>query len=706
MNICQISSHDLLLCLNQDDLAQSSFFQQVLAIAEEDHLVCISDYAIQAFLQTELPPAAQLQFDRLLDQIDIWQIDDHTYTTAKDLSHDSAISFADAIDQLIADSLCPDWILVIDSGRSLPNATSIEEFWQEWQSLRDDLPPSGGLAVGRPPSGGNGGGSPTADSNKSSRSQQLQSETNLLASNSVVFSHRNFISWSMGLYYTTNAKAGPTSSSSQASSDSDSTVDWLASNPALQAEIRRLNVPNPLPNNIRVIVDPDQQKPTIVIITTPNNSDLPIQLTASATAGNLAAVQFAADRFTGQSGGAIESEAKSSDQSPTKPQNQVLQGTANSDRLIASAGNDILEGRGGADFLDGSAGVDTASYQNSDNGVTVNLETGLGSTGEAQGDRLQNIENLEGSNFNDTLVGDRQDNVLLGKAGNNTLVGGLGNDILQVSLGNNVLVGDSLVGDGLQFFDSNQGLIVTAPSDQTVEQPIAPLPPSIVFVGGDVTITTEPSPTPMLPAPPSLPNMNGSDWIFAAAGDDVIDAGDGNNFIDAGSGNNRVSSGNGQDLFVLSLGSGVTTILNYQHHDRFGLVGGVAYEDLRITAISEELGYHGQTQLPSAPSPKVKISVKREGGEDILAIVVGVTPEALKREVFLTIQYQDQTLPNISNPIDSSPAGMPSPAGMTQAIPDWLSVSRQSGNVLQVPAISQLAPNLVLMDRTGLDRAA
>ena len=52
----------------------------------------------------------------------------------------------------------------------------------------------------------------------------------------------------------------------------------------------------------------------------------------------------------------------------------------------------------------------------------MSLVTGIGSGGDAQGDTLSNIENLTGSNFDDTLEGN---------AGNNKLVGGLGIDTVS-----------------------------------------------------------------------------------------------------------------------------------------------------------------------------------------------------------------------------------------------------------------------------------
>ena len=49
-------------------------------------------------------------------------------------------------------------------------------------------------------------------------------------------------------------------------------------------------------------------------------------------------------------------------------------------------------------------------------GVNVSLMTGLGSGGDAEGDTLSTIENLTGSNLDDTLEGSAANNVLAGGA--------------------------------------------------------------------------------------------------------------------------------------------------------------------------------------------------------------------------------------------------------------------------------------------------
>jgi Ca2+-binding RTX toxin-like protein len=77
------------------------------------------------------------------------------------------------------------------------------------------------------------------------------------------------------------------------------------------------------------------------------------------------------------------------------------------DTITGSTQNDILQGFAGADVLNGGAGNDTVSYSASSDGVIVDL--GISgpqlSLGDAFGDTLTDIENLRGSIFVDTLIG-------------------------------------------------------------------------------------------------------------------------------------------------------------------------------------------------------------------------------------------------------------------------------------------------------------
>ncbi|MBI3672800.1 MAG: M10 family metallopeptidase C-terminal domain-containing protein, partial [Rhizobiales bacterium] len=129
---------------------------------------------------------------------------------------------------------------------------------------------------------------------------------------------------------------------------------------------------------------------------------------------------------------------------------QTIRGTAGNDRIVGGegtdslyglAGNDTIDGGTGTDLLDGGTGIDTASYRSSLLAVTVDLVSGLGSGGDADGDRLVSIENLIGGQGADRLTGGAGANRLDGGGGNDTLRCGGGGDLLVGGLGRDVLVG-------------------------------------------------------------------------------------------------------------------------------------------------------------------------------------------------------------------------------------------------------------------------
>jgi Ca2+-binding RTX toxin-like protein len=67
--------------------------------------------------------------------------------------------------------------------------------------------------------------------------------------------------------------------------------------------------------------------------------------------------------------------------------------------------------------------------------VTVNLATGKGLLSHAKGDTYDSIENVTGSRFADTLIGNSQANVLDGSGGADILTGGGGADIFRIQKG-------------------------------------------------------------------------------------------------------------------------------------------------------------------------------------------------------------------------------------------------------------------------------
>jgi Ca2+-binding RTX toxin-like protein len=113
------------------------------------------------------------------------------------------------------------------------------------------------------------------------------------------------------------------------------------------------------------------------------------------------------------------------------------------DIIFGWGGNDVIYGGTGADWIDGGAGTDKVSYADSGAGVMVSLWTHEGFGGEAEGDELYNIENLEGSDYGDQLYGDGAANSLSGLAGNDMLKGGGGADTLNGGSGTDTLHGGS-----------------------------------------------------------------------------------------------------------------------------------------------------------------------------------------------------------------------------------------------------------------------
>lgn len=128
----------------------------------------------------------------------------------------------------------------------------------------------------------------------------------------------------------------------------------------------------------------------------------------------------------------------------------LLDFSAEADLLDGGDGNDQLQGSGGGDTYIGGAGIDEVRYNNSPAAVSVNLATGSTAGGDAAGDTFDGIENIVGSQHDDTITGD---------AGANRLEGFLGDDWLQGGAGADVLYGD-LGFDFADYSDSDAGVDV------------------------------------------------------------------------------------------------------------------------------------------------------------------------------------------------------------------------------------------------------
>ncbi len=130
-----------------------------------------------------------------------------------------------------------------------------------------------------------------------------------------------------------------------------------------------------------------------------------------------------------------------------------LQGGDDNDIINGGAGEDYIDGGLGADTINGGADFDGVTYEASASAVTVNLKTGTGLGGSAQGDILSDIEYLRGSGGADNLTGSDVGNAIYGGAGIDTISGGLGDDKLFGEAGDDVISGD--LGD--DYLDGGAG---------------------------------------------------------------------------------------------------------------------------------------------------------------------------------------------------------------------------------------------------------
>ncbi len=129
-----------------------------------------------------------------------------------------------------------------------------------------------------------------------------------------------------------------------------------------------------------------------------------------------------------------------------------LHGNIAGNLMHGLAGDDTFFGSRGKDELFGGTGRDTVNYEDSPEGVEVDLESNQpGKGGDAEGDRYEDIENATGSKYDDKLYGTEWMNELVGGKGDDSLFGRAGNDTLRGGDDNDTLDGgdddDDLFGD-------------------------------------------------------------------------------------------------------------------------------------------------------------------------------------------------------------------------------------------------------------------
>jgi hypothetical protein len=151
-----------------------------------------------------------------------------------------------------------------------------------------------------------------------------------------------------------------------------------------------------------------------------------------------------------------------------------------------------------------------------------------------------NIENLSGSNFDDTLTGNSTANTLTGGSGNDTLSGAAGADTLIGGFGNDTYVVDNVAdvitenaGEGTDMAQSSVTYTLAANVDQLT-----------------LTGTSAINGTGKQSGTISSPGNTGNNTLTGALGNDTLAGGTGNDRLDGGVGNDtyRFARGDGVDV--------------------------------------------------------------------------------------------------------------------------------------------------------------
>ena len=194
----------------------------------------------------------------------------------------------------------------------------------------------------------------------------------------------------------------------------------------------------------------------------------------SVVAGTAAAAAVVDDLPVAVEGGdvTLDEETASADFSgSTSAVNVTLDGDddeAAFDVVLSAFDDTVIFEEGLAADVDGGDGVDTADFSELNNPVVVNLLTGLHTvTDFVGGVSLANIENIVGTDDNDTLTGDSGDNSITPGEGNDNVKGGLGADVFVFTDAGDLDSNDNIDGgagdDTLSIADDNVDLVTGAP---------------------------------------------------------------------------------------------------------------------------------------------------------------------------------------------------------------------------------------------------
>lgn len=249
----------------------------------------------------------------------------------------------------------------------------------------------------------------------------------------------------------------------------------------------------------------------------------------------------------------------------------IFFGGTGSDVFTGGKGNDTFTGGAGSDTIDGGSNTDTVVYTSSTASVLINLGATtqtLNGTSVAAGtardglggiDRLTSIENINGSNKGDWMVGSTAANVFMGGAGNDTMVGGAGNDTLNGGSGT----------DTIDYSSSTAAIIINlGTASQTFNKVVVAGGTGIDGLGGTDTIVSVEIVLASKfndvvygsDAGNKLSGGAGNDNLYGSVGKDTLIGGEGNDLLDGGSDYDLVDYSSSTSAVIVNLGTTSQTV--------------------------------------------------------------------------------------------------------------------------------------------------
>jgi Ca2+-binding RTX toxin-like protein len=282
-----------------------------------------------------------------------------------------------------------------------------------------------------------------------------------------------------------------------------------------------------------------------------------------------------------------------------------LYGTDGDDAFIGTADRDEIYGSAGADTIDGKGGTDIVNYLLSDAGVTVNLATGEGSGGYAEGDQISNVESIIGSYHDDVLIGDDGNNNLFAQNGNDHLEGGAGDDWLNA------------YGSGADYLDGGSGndTVRYRWSGSAVTVDLTDQANNAGDAAGDVYVSIEnvmgsnsygdhitgdagDNKIWGYGGNDTLEGGDGNDTLLGGNGNDILKAGNGDDYLDGGAGDDEFHYGEGVTTFRYDLGDGDDTIhvnhdVDSSYNDKIVFGPGISPDEITVTRQGEGTDKYG-----------------------------------------------------------------------------------------------------------------